>query len=149
GTLSPRVSAPFNRPIGAQRRVGWLTMERERIEGIRRSFGGSLNDVVLTVVTGAVRRYLERRRIGPRTSPFRVMTPVSVRTKDQNGALGNRVSAWIVDLPVGEPDPREQLRHIQLATRELKDSKEPIGAAVLTAISEWSYSALLISVTAR
>ena len=149
GTLSPRVSAPFNRPIGAQRRVGWLTMEREQIEGIRRSLGGSLNDVVLTVVTGAVRRYLERRKIAPRTSPFRVMTPVSVRAKDQNGALGNRVSAWIVDLPVGEPDPREQLRHIHLATRELKESKEPIGAAVLTAISEWSYSSLLISVTAR
>jgi WS/DGAT/MGAT family acyltransferase len=149
GTLNRPVSAPFNRPIGAQRRITWLTMEREQIEGIRRSLEGSLNDVVLAVVTGAVRRYLERRKVGLRTSTFRVMTPVSVRTKDQNGALGNRVSAWIVDLPVDEPDPREQLRQIHLATRELKESKEPIGAAVLTAISEWSYSALLISFTAR
>jgi WS/DGAT/MGAT family acyltransferase len=149
GTLRRPSPTPFNQAISAQRRIDWLTMTLEPIEGIRGSLGGSLNDVVLAVVTGAVQRYLAQRKIRVATLDFRVMTPVSMRTEDQSGTLGNQVSAWIVDLPVSEPDPCEQLRRIHLATRELKESKLPIGAAVLTEMSEWTYSALLVSLTAR
>ncbi len=149
GTLRRPSSTPFNQPIGLQRRVDWLTTSLEPIEGIRRALGGSLNDVVLAVVTGAVRRYFARRKVPLATIDFRVMTPVNVRTAAERGTLGNRVSAWIVNLPVSEPDPREQLRRIYLSTRTFRNSNRPIGAAVLTEMSEWTSSALLISLTAR
>lgn len=149
GTFRRPFPAPFNQPIGAQRRLDWVTMPREPIESIRGALGGSVNDVVLAIVTGAFRRYLERHNIRVEAIDFRAMTPVSTRTKDQSGTLGNRVSAWVVDLPVGEPDPREQLRRIHRATREIKESKQPVGATVVTEMSEWTSSSLLISLTAR
>jgi diacylglycerol O-acyltransferase len=141
--------APFNRPISAQRRIDWLTMALEPIEGIRRSLGGSLNDVVLSVVSGALRRYLTRRKVRVSAMTFRAMTPISLRAEHQHGALGNKVSAWIVDLPVSEPSPRERLRRIHRATQELKASTQPVGATVVTEMSEWTYSPLLVSLTAK
>ena len=110
---------------------------------MRRALGGSLNDVVLTVVTGAVRSFLERRGVSPRGIDFRIMAPVSVRSADQRGQLGNRVSAWMVDLPVSLPDPKQQLERIASQTRELKESKQAVGADVLTAAADWTPSTLL------
>ena len=107
-------------------------MELADVKAVRKAFGGSLNDVVLTVVTGAVRRFLERRGVRAAGLDFRIMAPVSVRSQDESGALGNRVSAWVVPLPVGEDDPREQLAQIAARTAELKDSKSAVGAEVLT-----------------
>jgi WS/DGAT/MGAT family acyltransferase len=148
--MFPRPSvAPFNDLLSGQRRLEWLTMPLQSIEGIRGALGGSVNDVVLAIVTSALRRYLSSRKIRVETGVFRALTPVSTRGKDQHGTLGNRVSAWVVDLPVGEPDPGEQLREIHRATRKIKDSKLPTGAAVITEMSEWSSSTLLISMSAR
>jgi diacylglycerol O-acyltransferase / wax synthase len=66
-----------------------------------------------------------------------------VRSADESGALGNRVSAWLVRLPIGEDDPREQLKAIAARTAELKDSKSAVGAEVLTGALEWTPSQLL------
>ena len=101
-----------------------MTMELADVKAVRKAFGGSLNDVVLTVVTGAVRRFLERRGVRAAGLDFRIMAPVSVRSQDESGALGNRVSAWVVPLPVGEDDPREQLALIAARTAELKELEE-------------------------
>ena len=136
-------ATPLNGEIGPHRRFEWLTMNLADIKAIRRSLGGSLNDIVLTVVTGAVRRFLQRRLVDPRRIDFRVMTPVSVRTEDERGETGNRVSAWIVDLPVGEEDPRRQLDAIRRTTAELKASRRAVGAEVLTQVAEWTPSTLL------
>jgi len=136
-------ATPLNGEIGPHRRSDWLTMNLADIKAIRRGLGGSLNDIVLTVVTGAVRRFLQRRLVDPRRIDFRVMTPVSVRTEDERGSLGNRVSAWTVDLPVGEADPRRQLEAIRRTTAELKASKRAVGAEVLTQVAEWTPSTLL------
>jgi WS/DGAT/MGAT family acyltransferase len=144
GTTLRRASdTPLNRPIGPHRRFDWLSMEVAEIKEVRRALGGSLNDVVLTVVTGAVRRFLERRGVDPRGLDFRVMAPVSVRTEDERGRLGNRVSAWMIDLPVSLPDPRQQLERISAKTRELKESKQAVGADVLTQAADWTPSTLL------
>jgi WS/DGAT/MGAT family acyltransferase len=124
-------------------------MPLQSIEGIRSALGGSVNDVVLAIVTGALRHYLSSRKIRVDAGTFRALTPVSTRGKDQHGTMGNRVGAWVVDLPVGEPDPREQLREIHRATRKIKDSKLPTGAAVVTEMSDWTSSSLLISMSAR
>src|SRR5205823_4488785 len=79
---------------------------------------------------------------------FRVMTPVSVRTPDERGALGNRVSAWTVPLPVGEPDPRRRLALIQETTGRLKQEKNALGAEMLTRMAGWA-PATLLSLGAR
>ena len=142
-TLRSASPTPLNRPIGPHRRYDWMTMELADVKAVRKAFGGSLNDVVLTVVTGAVRRFLERRGVRAAGLDFRIMAPVSVRSQDESGALGNRVSAWVVPLPVGEDDPREQLAQIAARTAELKDSKSAVGAEVLTGALEWTPSQLL------
>jgi WS/DGAT/MGAT family acyltransferase len=144
GTTLRRASdTPLNRPIGPHRRFDWLAMDLAEIKEVRHAFGGSLNDVVLTVVTGAVRRFLARRGVSTRGLDFRVMAPVSVRAGDERGRLGNRVSAWMIDLPVSLPDPRQQLERIAARTRELKESQQAVGADVLTQAADWTPSTLL------
>ena len=78
--------------------------------------GGTLNDVVLATVAGAVRRFLERHRVRPEHLDFRVMAPVSVRAAEERGTLGNRVSAWMVPMPLDERDPRRRLERIRETT---------------------------------
>jgi WS/DGAT/MGAT family acyltransferase len=142
-TLRSVTPTPLNRPIGPHRRVDWMTMDLAEVKAVRRALGGSLNDVVLAVVTGAVRRFLERRGVRLRGLDFRVMAPVSVRAADEQSALGNRVSAWVVPLPVAEPDPRRRLAAIARRTRELKEARSAVGAEVLTQVAEWTPSQLL------
>jgi diacylglycerol O-acyltransferase / wax synthase len=141
--------APFNRPLSGRRRIEWLTVPLAPIAEIRDALGGSLNDVVLAVVAGAVRRYLIARGMDVGGIDFRAMTPVSTRGSELGDAVGNRVSAWLVELPIGEPDPRRQLHCIVRTTRAIKESPVPAGASVVTEMSETTSSTLLISLTAR
>jgi len=134
---------PLNQPIGPHRRFDWLTMALAEVKALRKVLGGSLNDVVLTVVTGAVRRFLERRQVDPAQISFRIMAPVSVREESDRGKLGNRVSAWIVELPIAEPDPCRQLDMIRATTLELKNRRQAVGAEALTRVAEWTPSTLL------
>jgi hypothetical protein len=76
------------------------------------------------------------------------MTPVSVRTPEQRGTLGNRVSAWTVELPIAERDPLARLESIRAATQDLKEKKSALGAETLTQVTEWTGS-LLLSLGAR
>jgi diacylglycerol O-acyltransferase / wax synthase len=147
-TLRPASATPFNQPIGPHRRFDWLVQDLTEIKAVRRALGGSLNDVVLAVVAGAVRRFLMERRVDPAGLDFRVAAPVSVRKPHERGKLGNRVSAWIVPLPVGEPDPRAQLAAISATTAELKEQRSAVGAEMLTQAAEWT-PATLLSLGAR
>src|SRR5207302_1989529 len=74
---------------------------------------------------------------------FRVMAPVSVRTREERGTFGNRVSAWMIDLPLAERDPRRRLEKIREQTERLKESKHALGAEMLTRVVEWTPSTLL------
>jgi diacylglycerol O-acyltransferase len=143
GTLRPPSSTPINGEIGPHRRFDWMTMELADIKEVRKLLGGSLNDVVLTIVTGAIRRLLVRRQVRPNDLDFRIMAPVSVRTAEEQGHLGNRVSAWIVELPVHEQDPERQLAAISERTDALKNAKATVGAEMLTQVAEWTPSTLL------
>ena len=113
------------------------------MKAVKNGLGGSLNDVVLATVAGAVRRFLERRRVNVEGLDFRVMAPVSVRTDDEKGTLGNRVSAWIVPMPLAEKDPRARVAAIRETTERLKESKQAMGAEVLTSVGEWTPSTIL------
>lgn len=134
---------PINRPIGPHRRVDWHVMDLDDVKAVKRDLGGTLNDVVLATVTGAVQRYLEGRRVNVDVLDFRVMAPVSVRSEQERGTLGNRVSAWLVQLPLAERDPRRRLAMICERTARLKESKQAMGAEMLTRAAEWTPSTLL------
>jgi WS/DGAT/MGAT family acyltransferase len=147
-TLGSASETPINAPIGPHRRFDWLRTPIAEIKQVRKSLGGSLNDVVLTAVTGAFRRFLRDRGVALDDLDFRVMTPVSVRSESERGTLGNRVSTWIFPLPLGAADPRDQLAEISSTTAELKESKQAIGADVLLQAAEWT-PATLLSLGAR
>ncbi len=97
-----------------------------------------MNDVVLAVVAGAVRRFLKDVRLtDPTNLPFKVMAPVSVRSSAERGRGGNRVAAWFVPLPIGEPDPLARLARIRETTQTMKRRHDALGAETLTQVVEW------------
>ncbi len=150
-TLRPASPTPFNEAIGPHRRFDWLAMDLAWPKQIKRELGGTLNDVVLAAVAGAVRRFLVRRGFSQgrlATLDFRSFCPVSVRTREQHGTLGNRVSSMIAPLPVAECDPRERLRAVSRVMGDLKQSRQALGADVLTSVSEWT-APTLVSVAMR
>jgi WS/DGAT/MGAT family acyltransferase len=139
---------PLNVPIGPHRRFDWLDMSLADVKAVRRALGCSVNDVVLAVVTGAVREFLLHRFQDPDAIDFRVSAPVSVRSDGERGVLGNRVSTWILRLPVGVADPLKQLDEIHDSTLELKESRQALGAEMIMAVAEWTPS-ILLSLGAR
>ncbi len=141
--LVPASHSPLNREIGPHRRFETLALDLARVKAIKDKLGGTLNDVVLAAVSGAVRRFLQRRLVDVASLDFRISAPVSVRTSSEKGVLGNRVSAWIVRAPVGEPDPLRRLDAIRVATRRLKESNQALGADLLSAVTEWTGTTLL------
>ncbi|MGH7785695.1 MAG: WS/DGAT/MGAT family O-acyltransferase [Candidatus Binatia bacterium] len=136
-------ATPLNKPIGPHRRFDWYNMALTDVKAVKNALGGTLNDVVLATVSGAVRRFMERHRVNVEGLDFRVMAPVSVRHSDERGTLGNRVSAWMVPLPLAERDAVGALHAIRETTNELKDTKSALGAEVLAEVGEWTPSTLL------
>jgi len=132
----------FNRPIGPHRRVSWLALDLEPLRHARRRLGGTLNDVVLACVAGALRAVLARHRSLPVQGTVRAAVPVSVRTPDDAGIPGNRVSVWIVPLPVYERDPRARVAAVTAITTQLKSQNDAAGATVLTQAADWTGGAL-------
>ncbi|HWB66158.1 MAG TPA: wax ester/triacylglycerol synthase family O-acyltransferase [Mycobacteriales bacterium] len=127
---------PLNTSIGEQRRFGMADTSLDDYKRIRKTHGGTVNDVVLATVAGALRIWLLTRGepVVPSTT-VRAMVPVSVRSDQQSGALGNRVSSYFVDLPVGEPNPVLRLHRISYAMKGHKDSGQAVGAEALVALS--------------
>jgi WS/DGAT/MGAT family acyltransferase len=130
--------APFNQPIGPHRRFDWLATSLDEIDRIRGRLGGSVNDVVLAVVAGAMSRWLRKsRQTDVDGLDFKVMTPVSMRTSGERGKLGNRVAAWFVPLPLGERDRKRRYQRVREATERLKRRREALGGETITRLVEW------------
>lgn len=134
---------PLNGQLGPHRRVDWLTMPLAEVKAVRRALGCTVNDIVLTTVAGAVRDYMIRRRVNPDQLDFRVSAPVSVRRDEDRGSLGNKVSSWIIRLPIDRADPIERLEAIYQVTQKLKKSEQALGVEMLMAAAEWAPSVLL------
>jgi WS/DGAT/MGAT family acyltransferase len=143
GVLQRVTPTPLNERVSPHRRFDWLVLPVAELKAVRRALGGSLNDVVLTIVSGALRRFFEQRHFPLDGLDFRVMAPVSVRAPNERGRLGNRVSAWIVPLPLAEPDPALRLHTIAAATEALKQTRQAVAAAVLTQAADWTPATLL------
>ena len=137
GKLGVAPATPFNQPIGPHRRIDWFSISLADVKAIRTALGGTLNDVVLTTVAGAVGRFLTKRRcyLG---DGFRTVVPVSVRAVDERGATGNRVSVWLTTLPITERDPRRRLAAVSAATSALRDDQDAMGAALLAQAAEFT-----------
>jgi WS/DGAT/MGAT family acyltransferase len=129
---SVRAAAPdtgLNEPISAGRHLARSRRSLADFQSVKRQFGTTVNDVVLAVASGGVRRFLERR--GQIPMKLKAMVPVSVRSEDGAGALGNQISFVFVDLPCDEPDPLRRLMDIKQDIGERKRGGEPQGADTL------------------
>jgi len=141
--VRPPSETPVNGTLGPHRNFDWLTMQLDDVKAVRKALGCTVNDVVLATVTGAVRKFLIRRRVRPEDIDFRVSAPVSVRREEEKGKMGNRVSSWIIRLPLGEKNPAERLKAIHAVTQDLKASNQALGVEMMMAVAEWTPGVLL------
>ena len=125
-------SSPFNHEIGPYRRFAWVRMELAELKRIKDLAGGTVNDVILAVVSGALGRYMRSRDQSTADLELRAMVPISVRAENEHGALGNRVSAMMATLPVWNDDPIDRLRTVTSAMGDLKSSNQAVGASIFT-----------------
>jgi len=148
GTGTKADETPMNGRIGPHRQFDWIDVPLEGLKAVRRALGCTINDIVLTAVTGAVRDYLLYRGVHPERIEFRASAPVSVRSDKEKGRLGNRVSSWIVPLPIREAEPRRQLEQILRQTQALKETRQALGVEMMMQVAEWTPS-ILLSLGAR
>jgi diacylglycerol O-acyltransferase len=135
--------SPLNTRIGPHRRFNWVESDLGRFKAIKGAFGGTVNDVVLTVVTGALREHLIRRGRDPEGLELKAMVPVSIRAEEERGALGNKVAAMYAPLPVGLTDPVERFRFVHEALGDLKASGQAVGAERLTQLAGFAVPTVL------
>ena len=142
--LPPAPPTPYNaEQVGPDRRVTWTRASLDDVKAIKNTLGGTVNDVVLTVVTLALRRHLLRRGSDLDDLELKAFVPVSVRTEDQRGTLGNRVSGMVTTLPVSSADAARCLATISAQMRVAKHSGQAIGARALTELSGFAPPTLL------
>ncbi|MFT4570635.1 MAG: diacylglycerol O-acyltransferase [Hyphomicrobiaceae bacterium] len=134
---------PLSGQIGPHRRFEWTTMSVAEMRRIKKQLGGSLNDLVLTIVSGALVRYFARHQVTLDGQDFVVAAPVSVRSEEEHGSLGNRVSTWLIPLPLEEPDPLLRIRQIGTVTADLKRKHSALGAETIMSLGEWTPSTFL------
>ena len=132
---SPAPASPYNTSIGPHRRFTWVRCSLADVKAIKNSLGGTVNDVMLAIVTGALRRDLRRRGVDTDGLELRAMVPVSVRSEEARGALGNQVAAMMAPLPVGHEDPVLRLQVVSRAMERVKDSGQAVGAQMLTELT--------------
>jgi len=121
--LSPAKRMPFNRKFSGERKLAFADFSFAEARAIRATCGGTLNDVALTILSGACQRYLVLHGESLRKRYLRVLVPVNIRTEDERGALGNRISFLPLEVPLEVKDPLERLRIINENTQELKKSR--------------------------
>jgi diacylglycerol O-acyltransferase len=108
----PAPVSPLNVTAGAARRFAMLRADLDDVHLVRKTHGGTVNDVMLAVVAGGLRTWLARRK-HPLSSPVRVLIPVSRPPRNVGDSAGNLLSGYLLDLPVNEPDPLERLRAVR------------------------------------
>ena len=133
--LQTAPASPLNVRIGPHRRFSWVTGDLDAFKAVKNALGGTVNDVVLAAVAGALGRHLRAHGEPTEELVLRALVPVSVRDAAEHGALGNRVAAMWAPLPVGERDPVARLLQISRAMDGVKESGQAIGAQMLTELT--------------
>lgn len=132
--LSPATPLPFNAPLSGERRLVWNTFSFAEARAIRGALSGTVNDVVLTALSGAVSRYVESHGQKTEGRRIRFMVPVSLRQEDQRGALGNLVSLLPVEIPLDLKDPVERFRYVNQKTSAMKGGRIAEGLNLFSAL---------------
>jgi WS/DGAT/MGAT family acyltransferase len=133
----PARSGPLNATIGGARRYATTETELEKLKRIKRAHGGTINDIVLTLLAGALRAWMMTRgeSVTARSS-VRAMVPVSVRTPGDGS--GNQIAAFLCDLPIGEPDPIIRLQRVRFEMDMLKETGQMLGATALVGVASFT-----------
>jgi diacylglycerol O-acyltransferase / wax synthase len=135
-------SSVFNVEIGPHRRFAITQADLADLKRIKDAHGGTVNDVILSVVAGALGKYLRARGHDTEGLELRAMVPVSVRAEEEHGALGNRISAMMAPLPVWCEDPVERLKIVTGQMGDLKSSGQAVGAEILTKLTDFAPSTI-------
>jgi len=141
--LNPAPEVPLNVPIGPHRRIYWLQCELADFKAIKDGLGGTVNDAFLAVVAGGLGRWLRTRGVRTEGLELRGLVPVSTRSKDEHHALGNRITAMRGPLPVYARDPVERLKIVREAMKGVKESKQALGAEVISGLEDFAPPTLL------
>jgi diacylglycerol O-acyltransferase / wax synthase len=140
---NPAPKVPLNVEIGSHRRYAWVRSDLDHFKRIKDAVGGTVNDVVLAVVTGALRDWLHGRGIRTDGVELRAQVPVSIRSHDEHGQLGNRLAVMRAPLPVYIADPIRRLEAVTTAMKGLKQSKQALGAEVISRFNDFAPPTLL------
>ncbi len=133
----PASASPLNVSIGGARRYATTETDLEKLKRIKRAHGGTINDIVLTILAGALRAWmLTRAEPVTTSSSIRAMVPVSVRTPGDNS--GNQIAAFLCDLPIGEPDPVIRLQRVRFEMDMLKETGQMLGATALVGVASFT-----------
>ncbi|RSD22870.1 wax ester/triacylglycerol synthase family O-acyltransferase [Amycolatopsis eburnea] len=128
--------SPISAPTSAERRLGFVRLPLTELRRVRQAHGGTTNDVVLAVLSGALREWLVNRGHRADGRTLRALIPVSVRGRAGGGLGGNKLSGYLCDLPVGEDDPVERLRVVRRAMTRNKAAGPSRGAGALPLLAD-------------
>jgi diacylglycerol O-acyltransferase / wax synthase len=134
---------PLNVEIGSHRRFQWVRGNLSQYQQIKNVFGGTVNDVVVAVVSGALRRWLHSRGIRTEGLELRAQIPVSIRAEDEQGQLGNKLTVMRAPIPVYIEDPVARLRKVTEAMDGIKQSKQALGAEMISRFNDFAPPTLL------
>jgi diacylglycerol O-acyltransferase / wax synthase len=144
GLLRPAGSSSLTGPVGPHRTWSCARLRLSDVKSVRSALGGTVNDVVLTIVSGGLRDLLEARGESvPADRTIRTLVPVSVRRPGEQGVYNNRVSAMFAELPVGVADPAARLESVRAQMDGLKQSKQAVAGDALTSLSGFAPPMLL------
>lgn len=138
GTISSAPECPLNTEIGTHRRVTWVDAELAELKEVKDALGGTVNDVFLAVVSGALGSWLRSRGVRTEGLELRGAVPVSVRAEGEKGELGNKITIMIGRLPTYADDPIERLRIVSEQMRDLKESKQAMGAEAIGRLEDFA-----------
>jgi WS/DGAT/MGAT family acyltransferase len=125
---APRTS--FNGRITAHRRIEFASLPLPQVKAVKNAFGATVNDVVVTLCATALREWLIAHDELPE-EPLLAMVPMSVRTAEEMGTFGNRVSVMIVPLATNQPNPVQRLRRTHETLKSAKDRHRAVPADIL------------------
>jgi WS/DGAT/MGAT family acyltransferase len=140
---NPAPKVPLNVEIGSHRRYTWVRGDLGQFKRIKGILGGTVNDVVLAVVSGALRQWLQKRGVKTEGMELRAQVPVSIRAQDQHGHLGNQIAAVRGPIPVYAEDPVKRLELCRRGMEGIKDSKQALGAEVISRFNDFAPPTLL------
>ncbi len=141
--VTPRPDLFFNRKIGPQRTGRGLKVPLAAFKSLKDRYGCTVNDAVLAVVSEGLHRWFKSRGEDV-PEKVRVFCPVSVRSDDAPGRLGNQISGMVLELPTGALSIEDRLRRINVTTGDLKRTRQAVAADTLAGLADWAPPSLLV-----